>query len=159
MAGKLIGKVAMTAAERQRRWRVWVRKTKAVERIAAKHRAKQRHRVAREAEFAGATVAAAQALEALGRRAYGVLYIDPPWRPCSFPNKVAIINARAPKVPGGRAWDRRHHQGSILPKAIEASGAHLRVTPGIVQLTVAEISRQGPRVDAVVDQLKAGLVA
>jgi len=36
MAGKLIGKVAMTAAERQRRWRVRVRKTKAVERIAAK---------------------------------------------------------------------------------------------------------------------------
>jgi len=89
MAGKLIGKVAMTAAERQRRWRVRVRKAKAVERIAAKHRAKQRHRVAREAEFAGATVAAAQALEAVGRRAYGVLYIDPPWRPCSFPRKVA----------------------------------------------------------------------
>ena len=95
MAGKLIGKVAMTAAERQRRWRVRVRKAKAVERIAAKHRAKQRHRVAREAEFAGATVAAAQALEAVGRRAYGVLYIDPPWRPCSFPRRSPIINARA----------------------------------------------------------------
>jgi N6-adenosine-specific RNA methylase IME4 len=67
---------AFTAAERARRYRQNLKKLKASQ-PSAKTLAKQQRRAERESALAAATCKAAQSL---GRRLYGVLYADPPWR-------------------------------------------------------------------------------
>jgi hypothetical protein len=65
-------KGAMTAAERARRYRRnFKRKHPNPKTVAKQHR-----RAEREAALAAATTRAA---ESLGRKLYGVLYVDPPW--------------------------------------------------------------------------------
>src|SRR6516165_3632845 len=55
----------------------------------------------------------------------------------------------------GMSEDKRPRTVSVLPKAIEALGVHPRVPCGVGQVSVAEIRRQGPRIDALVDELEA----
>lgn len=61
---------AMTATERQQRWRKKVRQR-------LKTEPRRRRRAEREQELAERTIAASAAL---GTKLYGVLYVDPPWR-------------------------------------------------------------------------------
>ena len=65
-------KGAYTAAERMRRYRRGLKRS----RPSARTIAKQQRRAEREVALAAATLRAA---EALGTKLYGVLYIDPPW--------------------------------------------------------------------------------
>jgi N6-adenosine-specific RNA methylase IME4 len=65
-------KGAMTAAERKRRSRLRLKRS----RPDPKTVAKQHRRAEREAALAAATLRAAQTL---GTELYGVLYVDPPW--------------------------------------------------------------------------------
>lgn len=68
----ILKKGAMTAKERARRYRRKLKRT----RPDPKTLAKQQRRAERETSLAAATVKASQAL---GRKLYGVLYVDPPW--------------------------------------------------------------------------------
>jgi N6-adenosine-specific RNA methylase IME4 len=78
MARPTIRKSApMTPTEYQQRWRAKVREQEAVEATLAPLRAKQQRREERERALAAATLDASQRL---GRKPYGVIYVDPPWR-------------------------------------------------------------------------------
>jgi len=48
---------------------------------------------------------------------------------------------------------------SILPEAVEPARVHLAVPGRVRDLPMPEVSRQGPRVDALVDRLEAGGMA
>lgn len=61
---------AMTATQRQRRWRKKIRQR-------LKSEPKRLRRAERERELAARTIAAS---EALGEKVFAVLYVDPPWR-------------------------------------------------------------------------------
>jgi N6-adenosine-specific RNA methylase IME4 len=78
MAGIPRGKRALTATERQQRWRAKVRRQRLLAPKLEKLRAKQQRRAEREATVAEATRKASQTL---GTKLYGVLYVDPP---CDF---------------------------------------------------------------------------
>jgi hypothetical protein len=43
---------------------------------------------------------------------------------------------------------------SVLPKAIEAPGVHLGLAGRVCDLAVPQVGRQGPRIDALVDEFE-----
>src|SRR5437016_109152 len=59
------------------------------------------------------------------------------------------------------ASDRRSARPgpSVLPEAVEAPRVHLRITRRVGDLPVPQIGGQGPRIDALVHQLKAASMA
>jgi len=68
-----------------------IERVKAGEKVTAKHVAKKLKREARERELAGATATASQAL---GRKCYGVIYADPPWK-FDFKSAAGMTNTCA----------------------------------------------------------------
>src|SRR6516164_82695 len=67
----------------------------------------------------------------------------------------------AADFPGHARFEFRWPWGatSILPKAVKAPRIHLSVARRIGDLAMPQIGRQGPRIDALIDQLEAAGVA
>ena len=82
MGRRPIGQKAMTPTQRQRRWREGKKPNST--------RSKQRRRAERERELAERTIAASLAL---GRRQFGVIAADPPWRHEPYSRETGLDRA------------------------------------------------------------------